>query len=286
MNMLSLSQCPIYSNVCIRLRDKDTGHIITERNIKNRVTKHGLNGLSNLITGYFTSNRISHDIIDSYVPKYLALGYNTIPVDSDNYILNPRTSTIVDIGDTSLFSELSDSSKARIRLEPSSLTSESNSLLSSIKITFSYYADSPIYLNRPIREAGLFCSRDTNTCWARTTFNEIKATENTVIETIWVVNIISVGKEVYPTDLELHLDGSVIEDDIFFMSINESKIIVPVISPSDGSVTDRNLVWESSNDDAFTVNSNGVVTCLAEGSESVITCSASGGIKKSVNVSS
>ena len=208
------SQAPLYQNVTIRRRAK-SGKILEERHAKNRVTRLMLYGIGKFLLGQF--NNSSPDKIYEYIPRYLALGSNTVGVDAST----TNVTTVSSVNDTRLLNEFTKASTtgatesiARINIAERNMC-KLNTKFSDpfIKVSIKTYVSSTHYDGLSIGEAGLFSKEKDNNCLARVCFAPIVKNPGEVLDIQWDITLLSYGETKYPEKLEIE---------------NGSKIVIPL----------------------------------------------------------
>lgn len=209
--MFSDSQLYTFSNVHIKLYNQKNKRLLKEYHKKNTVTKLALNGIASMIKGEF--NDTNYNLINSYVPKYLALGTNNA-ADSDESV-PANISESVSVTDTCLLSEITKNGRLiRVRLEDVKRESDTNDY---IKIRFrTLITSGTIPYSSMVQELGLFVDNSnlTNGLFARIATEPITIPENSVLDVTWdVVLASSVG--VLPTIINiLNAEGDNITDNV------------------------------------------------------------------------
>lgn len=199
------SQLPIYQNVRIRVFNKNTGQVKTERNIKNRVTRLMLWGIARFLSGEF--NDSTPDKIYEYIPRFLALGSNQ-PSSNDSY---SGVTTAVTVNDTRLLNEHTVASSTgrsepcrRINIQGRQHSKTSTAFSDSfVKLSLSTYISSSAYNDLQIGEAGLFSKEKDNNCLARVVFTPFTKTEEEVIDIQWDITLLSYGITKYPESVSI-----------------------------------------------------------------------------------
>ena len=205
------SQAPLYQNVTIRRRAK-SGKILEERYAKNRVTRLMLYGIGKFLLGQF--NNSSPDKIYEYIPRYLALGSNTVGLDASTI----NVSTVSSVNDTRLLNEFTKSSTSgatesisRINIAERNLC-KLNTKFSDpfIKVSIKTYISSTHYDGLSIGEAGLFSKEKDNNCLARVCFAPIIKNPGEVLDIQWDITLLSYGETKYPEKLEIENGGKIV----------------------------------------------------------------------------
>ena len=163
-------------NVNIKLRNGKTGKVIKEIEKHNRVTRLPLFTLLRIINGEFTQcDRLTVQTnplfrLSNFVPSYIAFGHGNRPVD---------------INDMALEDEI-DSPRMWISKQRSIQNFyEANY----ITIVFKHFVPMTTYVGETISEAGLFCTKEGDSLFARVVFDPIKKDDGTVIDITWSITI-------------------------------------------------------------------------------------------------
>jgi len=211
------TQMYAFSNVHIKVKNMRNHRIIKEIHKKNAITKYALNGIASMIKGEF--NDTNYNLINNYVPKYLALGTN-LPSESDP---NITTGVNVTVFDNSLCSEIRKNGRfLRIKLEEARRI-DNLSTNEYVKIRFkTMVMAGTIGYSTAVQELGLFVDNKElqGGLWARISTDPITIPENSVLDVIWdVVLASSVG--VYPSRIALtDPSGRIISKDENGIEIN------------------------------------------------------------------
>lgn len=206
------SQTPLYQNVCIKRRNKN-GKILEERFAKNRITRLMLYGIGKFLLGHF--NDSTPDKIYEYIPRYLALGTNT--VDASNQYSGVTKSSSVN--DTRLLNEIITSSTTgkslnRVYIAERNMCKLNTKFTDSfIKVSIKTYISSTDYDGMSIGEAGLFSKEKDNNCLARVCFPNITKNPGEVLDIQWDITLMSYGQTLYPEKIEIE---------------NGSKVVIPL----------------------------------------------------------
>lgn len=180
------------SNVRI-IQTSTDGTLIRDTAVKNRVLKeYGLYSYCRFILGSFNNGSLWD--WKQYVPKYLAVGTNKVPLTGA-----PGTDTAVQITDISLFHEIDDCAVTgepiennRIKLNRANYI-EDNEDDPYIKIQFEAYIPEDRFVNCEIGEMALMTMPTGWNAYARITgFEPFIKVPNTVVQIIWEITIISI----------------------------------------------------------------------------------------------
>ena len=212
--MFQDSQIYAFSNVHLKIKDVRSRRTLREVHKKNTITKYALNGIASMIKGEF--NDTNYNLINSYVPKYLAMGTNTA---ANSHSLVPSTiGESVSIDDTCLLSEIINTTASggyklkRVRLEDVVRESTTGDY---IKIRFKTMVTSgTISTSTTIQELGLFIDNENlvGGLWARISTEPITIPENSVLDVTWDV-VLSSSTGIYPTSIDiLDAEGNIISD--------------------------------------------------------------------------
>lgn len=174
-------------NVKIVKRHKITGRVLETREAHNRCLKLTLMGLAKFLNGEYNETQPQVTYYD-WIPRYLGVGTNLGAYDSGSGV----TST-VSINDTKLLDEIS----PRIKL-PDRHTIVNKSTQSYVQLIISTYLPESYYNGQTLREAGLFSKSTGNNCLFRVTFDDIKKTQDSIVEVNWTISIISVDSQNEP----------------------------------------------------------------------------------------
>lgn len=173
-------------NVKLTQIDKQTGHVIQERQGHNRCLKTQLMGLTKFLNGEFNPSQ-SYLVSYDWIPRYLGVGTNTATGQSSS------VTTRVSINDTRLLNEIS----PRLAL-PERNTIINRSTQSYVQLAINTYLPEGWYVGETIAEAGLFANQTGNNCLFRITFEGIPITADSIVEVSWVISLISVDSENQP----------------------------------------------------------------------------------------
>lgn len=187
-----------FSNVNLKLYDNKK-RLLKQVKQKNTVTKYALNGIASLIKGEF--NDTNYVKVNSYVPKYLALGTNEPSMRHEGV----NVSENVTVRDTSLLSEVLNNNKVlRIGIEESKRV-DNRSTNEYIKIRYrATVVAGFVGYKTQIRELGLFVDNTDiiGGLWARIAIEPITIPENSLLDVTWdIILASSIG--VYATSIDL-----------------------------------------------------------------------------------
>lgn len=180
--------------VNVRILQKSlSGQILTDQVVKNRVLKeYGLYSWVRFIIGDFYNG----SLLDAgqYIPKYLAVGSNTSPLNGAS-----NTSTAVKITDVSLYHELDDyqttgeaQGKNRIKLNRANYIEDVKDE-PWLKVQYEAYIPEDRYVNETIGEFALMTEETGWNAFARISgFEPFKKAPNTVVQVIWEITILSI----------------------------------------------------------------------------------------------
>lgn len=175
------SQLNLKANVEIRVRNKETGKIVKSVSASNRVTTQLLAGIANLIYG-------DTEILDRYVPAYIAVGDCTTPSTGAN--VSPVS---VAVTDSMLYGEIplnSTGINERIKVSAKSITNNGDYVM----VGMNGYIHSNTYTEKEIKEVGLFTKKSGNNCLARVILDEpISKGISDVIDIVWGITSTSVA---------------------------------------------------------------------------------------------
>ena len=179
-------------NVNIYHKSTD-GRILHETSVKNMVLKeYGLYSYVRWLIGSFHNGSLVDN--GQYVPRYLAVGSNTAPLNGA-----PNTDTAVKITDVSLFHELDDTSvtgepasKNRIPLNRANYIEDVENQ-NWLKVQYEAYIPEDRFVNETIGELALMTMPTGWNAYARVTgFEPFVKVPNSVVSVIWEITIISV----------------------------------------------------------------------------------------------
>lgn len=171
-------------NVHIVQRNKETGRVITERNVHNRCLKTELLAIVKFLDGQFNTT-IPYNLSRNYIPNYLGVGTNMATYDSSGSV-----TSVVDVNDSRLLHEIG----PRMAL-PQKNTIINKQTQDYIQLVIVAYLPSEYYNGYTLREAGLFSKATGNNCLFRVVFDGIEKTEDSVIEVNWTITVISVESQ-------------------------------------------------------------------------------------------
>ena len=181
---------PVNVNIIHKSTD---GKLLNMSSVKNMVLKEwGLYSYVRWIIGSFHNGTLEDN--GQFVPKYLAVGSNTAPLNGA-----PNTDTAVKITDISLFHELDDSSitgepsdKHRIPLNRGNYIEDVEDQ-NWLKVQYEAYIPEDRYVNETIGELALMTQPTGWNAYARVTgFEPFVKVPNSVVQIIWEITIISV----------------------------------------------------------------------------------------------
>lgn len=175
------------------IRKSSDGTLINETAVKNRVLKeYGLYSYCRFLLGSFNNGSIWD--YKQYVPKYLAVGTNDLPLTGA-----PGTDTAVKVTDISLFHEIDDCAVTgepiennRIKLSRANFISD-NEEDPYLKIQYEAYIPEDRFVGCEIGEMALMTMPTGWNAYARITgFDPFVKGEREVILVIWEITIVSI----------------------------------------------------------------------------------------------
>lgn len=175
------------------IRKSSDGTLINETAVKNRVLKeYGLYSYCRFLLGSFNNGSIWD--YKQYVPKYLAVGTNDLPLTGA-----PGTDTAVKVTDISLFHEIDDCAVTgepiennRIKISRANFISD-NEEDPYLKIQYEAYIPEDRFVGCEIGEMALMTMPTGWNAYARITgFDPFVKREREVILIIWEITIVSI----------------------------------------------------------------------------------------------
>lgn len=170
-------------NVVVTKRDTKTGRVIQQEKGHNKCLKQQLLGIIKFLDGEYnyTTNETEQDYY-KWIPRYLGVGTNTATGQQTNI------TTTVNINDTRLLNEIG----PRVQLpQRNKIISRNNQ--NYMQLVIKTYLPNQLFNNQLISEAGLFSESEGNNCLFRIVFPGIQKDENSIIEVVWTISVISVS---------------------------------------------------------------------------------------------